>query len=257
MTFTDFEDMAAYFGNNFSNQYWDMGGGKTIGNRRNTYESYRKSYNPVAEHYYEVDTDFDKTGNNYNKFPHKFECGDLVVLDLSNDYYEEVRMLKHANHYNGEIAIIKKCLPLQNKYDDVKYQIDIRNYDDGISNIYTVSEGILTKLTKSSNADIVLETLATEVHTQSQVVDKMIDINNVCDELSNQSVLTTKNIELLTDRVNALESANNHLISGLDNDREFKKFRDNDLDDRFQDLERKNKKLSKLAKLAFLGRLLG
>ena len=114
MTFTDFEDMATtYFGNNFSNQYWDMGGGKTIGNRRNTYESYRKSYNPVTEHYYEVDTDFDKTGNNYNKFPHKFECGDLVVLDLSNDYYEEDIIHKvHHDRWNLIYFIISVLIKI-------------------------------------------------------------------------------------------------------------------------------------------------
>ena len=40
MTFHDFDNIIgnmAYIGHNFSNSYWDMGGGKTVGNRRNTY----------------------------------------------------------------------------------------------------------------------------------------------------------------------------------------------------------------------------
>lgn len=150
MTFYDFEQITnnmAYFGHNFSDTYWSMGGGKTIGNRRknNHYEAYHSSYNPIGEHHYEIDTDFDKSGR-FDEFTHKYYCGDLVALDLSNKKLDEVKLLENNYIYNGAIVIIKKCIPRKSKYDEPRYEIDIRNYDDGISRIYTVPESMLIKL---------------------------------------------------------------------------------------------------------------
>ena len=148
MTFHDFDNIIgnmAYIGHNFSNSYWDMGGGKTVGNRRNTYESYRSTYNPITEHHWEIDSDFDKSGR-FDEFTHKHFCGDRVVLDLSNEKLEEVRLLKRNHVFNGMITTIKKCIPRKTKYEEPRYEIDIRNYDDSISQIYTVPESMLLKI---------------------------------------------------------------------------------------------------------------
>jgi hypothetical protein len=162
MTFHDFEnitsDMMAYFGHNFSDTYWDMGGGKTIGNRKNTYESYRSSYNPVKEHHWEIDSDFDKTGR-FDEFTHKYFCGDQVILDLSNEKLEEVRLLKRNHAFNGMITTIKKCIPRKTKYDEPRYEIDIRNFDDSISQIYTVPESMLLKIGSKTEPKVPTATL--------------------------------------------------------------------------------------------------
>lgn len=148
MTFHDFDNIIgnmAYIGHNFSNSYWDMGGGRTVGNRRNTYESYRSSYNPVTEHHWEIDSDFDKSGR-FDEFTHKHFCGDRVILDLSNQKLDEVKLLQRNHVFNGMITTIKKCIPRKTKYEEPRYEIDIRNYDDSISQIYTVPESMLLKI---------------------------------------------------------------------------------------------------------------
>jgi hypothetical protein len=166
MTFHDFDNIIgnmAYIGHNFSNSYWDMGGGKTVGNRRNTYESYRSSYNPVTEHHWEIDSDFDKSGR-FDEFTHKHFCGDRVVLDLSNEKLEEVRLLKRNHVFNGMITTIKKCIPRKTKYEEPRYEIDIRNYDDSISQIYTVPESMLLKIdSKPKKSQTKIDELSGEV----------------------------------------------------------------------------------------------
>ena len=166
MTFHDFDNIIgnmAYIGHNFSNSYWDMGGGKTVGNRRNTYESYRSSYNPITEHHWEIDSDFDKSGR-FDEFTHKHFCGDRVVLDLSNEKLEEVRLLKRNHVFNGMITTIKKCIPRKTKYEEPRYEIDIRNYDDSISQIYTVPESMLLKIdSKPKKSQTKIDELSGEV----------------------------------------------------------------------------------------------
>ena len=246
MTFYDFEnitnDVMAYFGHNFSNTYWDMGGGKTIGNRRSTYESYRSSYNPITEHQWEIDSDFDKTGR-FDEFTHKYFCGDQVILDLSNQKLDEVKLLQKNHVFNGMITTIKKCIPRKTKYDEPRYEIDIRNYDDSISQIYTVPESMLTKIDSKPQSPVPNATLTPYGNVILDELTGSVELNTSslpsfdCDFPKTDISDLTTNLDDIVQNVSQIESRTTHVETTINDIYEEHKRNFEELDSRLKTVE--------------------